>query len=403
VNDGNLQVAHELRWGKDERTIDVATKAGAGTVHVGMNPSVIDADSAVLRNLLIRYGAIVGLIGVALFTLLTRLIVVRPLRDLTNFTKVILEKGDLTQNISTTSDDEIGVLTRNFAEMVQKLREIPLAIKESTDILANSVADLSAFASGQSEVLTRQATALQETQVTAQEIKQTSLVAAQKAEGVLALTERADALGRGGEAAVEQSLSALLDIRTQVEEIAKRIASLSEKTLQIVDITQTVKDLADQSNMLALNAAIEAVRSGEHGRGFAVVAREIRSLADQSLQATKRVREILDDVAGAVKIAVSITEKGSLQINSGLAQVKSTGQQLSELSTIVKDNSAAMRQISAAVGQQNAGISQIFGAVTDQNKMMDDSMSRLRQSEQAVKTIEDVAIGLIKIVDNFTV
>src|SRR5205807_7876883 len=114
-----------------------------------------------------------------------------------------------------------------------------------------------------------------------------------------------------------------------------KITQLSERTQQIGGITQTVKDLADQSNMLALNAAIEAVRSGEHGKGFAVVAREIRSLADQSIQATNRVREILEDISGAIRSAVQITEAGKQRMESGLVQMKSSGENLRELSSIV--------------------------------------------------------------------
>src|SRR5207302_10417622 len=113
------------------------------------------------------------------------------------------------------------------------------------------------------------------------------------------------------------------------------------------------------------NAAIGAVRSGDDGKGFAVVARESRSLADQSLQATNRVREILEDIGGAIRVAVSITERGSQKIEGGLLQVKQSGENLRELSSIVKDNSSAVRQIAAAVSEQNAGTTENFSAVRD--------------------------------------
>ena len=60
-----------------------------------------------------------------------------------------------------------------------------------------------------------------------------------------------------------------------------------------------MNDLADQSNLLAVNAAIEAARAGEQGKGFAVVAQEIKSLAEQSKQATAQVRAILGDIQKA--------------------------------------------------------------------------------------------------------
>src|SRR5204863_3969142 len=159
-----------------------------------------------------------------------------------------------------------------------------------------------------------------ETQATAQEIKQTSQLAAQKAESVLKVAEHADSVGRSGETAIEHSLGGLTDIRAQFQEVARCIRELNERTIQIGGITQTVKDLADQSNMLALNAAIEAVRSGEHGKGFAVVAREIRSLADQSIQATNRAREILEDISGSIRGSVAMTARSSQKIEGGLAQ-----------------------------------------------------------------------------------
>ncbi len=402
----NMRMAKTVvyRAGDDtDNVIDITGTAGTAgvVVNVGMDREMIENEMARLRSYMISAGALVGFFGIVLLLFVARRIVVRPVQELTRITSEIVRKGDLTQEIKVTSGDEIGELARSFNALVQRLRAIPAALKESTELLASSVADLSAFTTGQSQTLTKQAAALQETQVTAQEIKQTSLVAAQKAEAIIQVTDRAESVSRSGELAVEQSLKALFDMRSQVEEIATRIASLGDKTVQIGDITQTVKDLADQSNMLALNAAIEAVRSGEHGRGFSVVAREIRNLADQSIQATNRVREILEDVRGAVGGAVSITERGAGRIESGLAEVKTTGEKLTELSAIVKENSAVVRQINAAVGQQNAGVAQIFSAITDQNRMMEETMKRLSQTEAAVKTIEEVAIRLVRLVDEF--
>src|SRR5207248_4252142 len=109
---------------------------------------------------------------------------------------------------------------------------------------------------------------------------------------------------------------------TQVAQVAQTIGVLSERASQIGRITDTVKDLADQSNMLALNAAIEAVRSGEHGKGFAVVARQIRSLADESIEATRRVREALEDVSRAIGTAVAISKAGDEPIDRRPSEVK---------------------------------------------------------------------------------
>ena len=173
--------------------------------------------------------------------------------------------------------------------------------------LNDSVTRLSASSDRQNENLSRQAASLLETQVTAEEIRQTSKVAAEKAALVLEMTKHADEIGRSGETAVEQSAGAMTEIRTVAGEIVDKMRELSERARQLGGITDAVKGIADQSNMLAVNAAIEAVRSGEHGKAFGVVAREIRSLADQSIQSTNQARQILQEVDNSVRAAVSIT------------------------------------------------------------------------------------------------
>jgi len=388
------------------RALDVAAPAAAGAlgvVHVGMDTDLIEASVSGLRTSMLLWGGFFAALGIALAFLVTVMTVIRPIRRLTLVTSTIVEKGDLTQKINVSSRDEVGRLASSFADMVEKLKDIPTSLRESTSLLNDSVKTLSAHTGEQNETVTRQAVALQETQVTVQEIKQTSLLAAQKAEAVLRVAERAEEISRQGEAAIEQSLGGMTEIRAQAGEIAQKIAELSERTRQIGLITETVKNLADQSNMLALNAAIEAVRSGEHGKGFGVVAREIRSLADQSIQATNRVREILDDISSAIRLAVTITEKGAQKTEGGLVQIKASGDSLRELANIVSENSSAVRQIAAAVNQQNAGITQIFSAVNDLNALMTDTVRRIEATGRSLAALNDVSQKVTSVVKSFRV
>ncbi|MFZ5441106.1 MAG: methyl-accepting chemotaxis protein [Myxococcota bacterium] len=327
----------------------------------------------------------------------------RPIHELTRATNEVVTKGDLRQVIHVDSRDEIGQLARAFQDMVSRMREALGSLQSSSQALDGSVAELTAANQQQSETLTRQAAAIQETQVTTQEIKQTSLIAAEKAESVLKVMERADEISQRGEAAVEKTVAGLREMRDHVMVITEKIGQLGNRAQQIADITQTVKDLADQSNMLALNAAIEAARGGEHGKGFGVVAREIRSLADQSVQATGRVRDILADITNAIREAVNISQQGSQRIELGLVEVNSSGESVRQLAAIVRENSGAARQIASAVSQQNAGISQIFTAVNDLSKMMDDSLKRLDSATQASNSVSDVSRRSAAVVKGYTV
>jgi len=340
--------------------------------------------------------AIAALLGLSL-----RRRLIKPLRTLKHATARIVEHGDLTQTIEVRGGDEIGELAASFAGLVEKLREIPNSLHQATEVLTNSVGSLSVMAGEQSDSFLKQAAALQETQVTANEIRQTSAAAAQKAEHVLQVVAKADEVSRAGEESVERSLSGLSEIGDSVTSMAEKIELLKERMRQIDGINITVKDLADQSNMLALNAAIEAVRSGEHGKGFAVVAREIRNLADQSIQATTRVREILQDISRAIDETAKISESGRRKAEAGLSEAQSSGKTLQELSAMVKQSADGVRQIATTITQQNAGIGQIFSAVRDLNSLMDDTRKQLDSTEQAISLIRNATSRVSGIVNSY--
>ncbi|OJT18052.1 hypothetical protein BO221_41910 [Archangium sp. Cb G35] len=299
------------------------------------------------------------------------------------------------------STDEVGDLSLATAQAFEQLRAFSLSLGESANNLRGSAEQLGLSTSKQTEVLTLQATALQETQVTTQEIKETSALAAQKAEDILHKTEKADEISRLGQSAIEHSLDSIQQIGDQVREMSRQIKALGDRARQIGHITTTVKDLADQSNMLALNAAIEAVRSGEHGRGFGVVAREIRSLADQSIKATTKVREILLDISSAIRTSVSMMEQGTVRVEASIVQVREFGTRIQELAGIVRDNASSVRQITAAVTQQNSGIVQIVQAVTQLSTMMDQTMEQLRASDEALTVVNGVAETVTQFVGNY--
>lgn len=361
----------------------------AGHVHVGLGLGTVRTRSAAVgqRSVLLILGSI-------LFIVLAAALVSRrftaPLQNLTRVVNRIAEEGDLTTEVPVVQgeEDEVAQLARAFAAMVARLKEVLLQLHESSELLSEAVLALEESAQQQNEMVTRHATALQQTQITAQHIRQMSQLAAGSAEDVLRVAQRAEELGRTGEDALAQTVEGLVELRSHVVQIAEKIAALGDRTEQIGGITETVKDLADQSNLLAINAAIEAARGGEEGRGFEVVAREIRTLADQSIRSTSQVREILVDIAGAISATVRITDQGTRRMEAGLAQVRTSGENLRELSAIVRDSAASVRQIAHIVNQQHTGISQIFNSVTDLGTLMEDTVKRIEATSASTATLK---------------
>jgi hypothetical protein len=93
-----------------------------------------------------------------------------------------------------------------------------------------------------------------------------------------------------------QAADEIRQIADSITSTAKVIEQLNQRSGEIGNIVQVIRDIADQTNLLALNAAIEAARAGEMGRGFAVVADEVRKLAERTSVATAEISSRISSV-----------------------------------------------------------------------------------------------------------
>ena len=355
----------------------------------------------------LNVGVGLGVFGVGVLVALAAFLLARditlPITQLSSVVRRVVQTGDLSQKVEVRSRDEVGELAESFLQMMVQLRETTSSLQRGTRVLTDTVAELTSAAAQQEDHITRQAAALQQTQVTAEEIKQTSLVAAERASAVLRVATRAEELSRGGESALEQSMTGFQTLRDQVNEMSGQIGRLNERAQRIGGITLTVKGLADRSNMLALNAAIEAVRSGEHGKGFAIVAKEIRTLANQSIHSTGQVGTLLEDITQAIVKTVELSEQGQSRMDEGLTQARASGESIRALGVIVHDNMSAVRQIAHAVNQQNAGIAEIFNALTDLSSTMHETLVGLQASQRVTGELRDVAKQMQRVARSYRV
>ena len=167
----------------------------------------------------------------------------------------------------------------------------------------------------------------------------------------------------------------------------------------IGEIIAAVNDLAEQSNLLAVNAAIEAAKAGEQGKGFAVVAHEIRSLAEQSKQATAQVRTILGDIQKATSGAVLATEQGSKAVETGVKQSAQTGESIRVLADSIVEAAQAAAQIAASSQQQLTGMEQVILAVSNIKQAMEQNVAGAKQTEKAAQNLHELGQKLKQLVE----
>ncbi|PWE47641.1 chemotaxis protein [Pseudomonas prosekii] len=107
-----------------------------------------------------------------------------------------------------------------------------------------------------------------------------------------------------GTQVIQQAASEMREIAANIEESSTLIAQLGERSEQITTIVNTIRAIADQTNLLALNAAIEAARAGEQGRGFAVVADEVRLLAARTSGSTAEISSMIGLILSETRQAI---------------------------------------------------------------------------------------------------
>ncbi len=234
------------------------------------------------------------------------------------------------------------------------------------------------------------ATGVAEITTTLSELHVMSAQTLEKAQAVIAESDRSIDASHSGRKAVDDAVQGMHEIREQVETIAQKIVTLSEQTQQIGDIIMSVNEITEQSKLLALNAAIEAARAGDQGRGFAVVAAEIRSLADQSKQATARVRKILGDIQNATNSAVIATEQGTKKVEIGVALTNRAGETIEMLGRSVEASAGAARLIANASRQQTSGIQQVSDAMNGINEATKSSVGGMQQTEASAKKLAEM-------------
>ncbi|MCY1034595.1 methyl-accepting chemotaxis protein [Corallococcus sp. BB11-1] len=291
-----------------------------------------------------------------------------------------------------------SLVVRSLAEHAQLLdarrkevRELAHSMGRGADELAAVVQQLRTTSEEQTAGISRQASALQELEQTVQEIRQGSHITADKARLLAASAESAERVGREGGEAIGRTLTDLAAIRSEVSEMAARILALDERTREVSGIVDDVKTLADQSNMLAINAAIEAVRNGDSGKGFSVVAKEMRSLADQSIRATQRIRDVLDGVSATMRETAKMSEQGEQRVQVSLNAVRTSGSQLQKLTGIIGDTTGSVRQITEAVAQQDTGTYQIAQAIQELSGQMRRTLKVVEETQTVTRSVQTLA------------
>jgi methyl-accepting chemotaxis protein len=284
-------------------------------------------------------------------------------------------KGDLTRSPTAQGNDEVAQLTRALGNMVTQLRTVVAEVRGGVESVGTASAQIANGNLDLSQRTEEQASNLQQTSASMEQLTSTVRHNADNARAASQLASDATAVAeRGGKA---------------VGEVVTTMEAISDSSKRMSDIIGVIDGIAFQTNILALNAAVEAARAGEQGRGFAVVAAEVRSLAQRSAGAAKEIKELIQQSVG--------------RVDGGAKLVSQAGQTMSDVVSQIKRVHELVGQIATASSEQSQGIDQIGHAVSQLDQVTQQNAALVEQSAAAAESMKHQAQKLSRTMSIFNV
>ena len=376
--------------------------------------SAIDFESSILHSRtwdMIKGSLIFSVIPILLVGVATIYLIKRttdPLKPIIIYANRLAD-GDLTVDpLEVKRNDEIGELSRDLNTLGNNLKGIISQLSNDSAHLAGYSEQLSA--SGEEvaasadqnmqsihnmELATKeQAGIIQDTNHILHDIaNKTSEISGKAAELSETSTDTNTKAG-DGDALIRKSIGQMEAIRSQTDEASNTMDVLNKKSEEINDIITIITKISEQTNLLALNAAIEASHAGESGKGFAVVADEIRTLAEQSSQATSQIGELIREIQNDTEQAVQESDKSIQSVKEGTDVIQRAGESFQTIQAAIHKESEAFGAISEEIGSIAKDIERVVTSMNEIQHISEESTNHSQEvfamSEEQVSSMKDV-------------
>lgn len=324
-----------------------------------------------------------------------------PLAKLSQMILHSAKERDLQQRFTELRQDETGDISRALNQLFSNFADLIAQLKDSASHTASSATENVQISLESKQQASQQRAELEDLQRQSEQMMQALASMTQQMMHAAEQAQQSDEQAGQGATEVAQMSQQMQALATQVAMSGSNMQDLQQAADAIVSVLDTIKGVAEQTNLLALNAAIEAARAGEHGRGFAVVADEVRRLSANTQEATAEIQQMIDRLRRTVTEAAEALSQeqqsaeacmvGAAAAEQSLHQIRAGISQIRQSTALVADEAQAQNTVTERISQQLAQIQQ--AALQTESAM--------QQLAQTAESQEQAAIAMQQAAEQF--
>ncbi|MDH5231711.1 MAG: methyl-accepting chemotaxis protein [Gammaproteobacteria bacterium] len=394
---GNLMMAKfDKAAASFSEALDVFIANQMNDYHGAFNRSVGAADNLNEIFFALLVTALIMAVGAFLTATLTNKKILKLARAL----KSVGDSKDLSVEFAHVSKDEIGQAFISFKTMLTSFSQTLSAIASNSLSMAKESDELTQVTQETTNGMKRQGGEIEQVATAMTELSHTVADVAKNTANAANTATEADSVAGRAQQDMDHTMSAIKMVAGEINQAESVIRNLKAESENIGSILDTIRGIADQTNLLALNAAIEAARAGEQGRGFAVVADEVRVLAQRTQDSTQEIQTLIEKFQSGTEEAGRVMSSSMEKANNTVEEAVQTSEYLNQITSMVGSIKGMNMEIAAAAEQQNATAEEMNRNISNINH---ESQITIDNALKLAKAGESVAAFSFSIQDHVKV